>query len=166
MMIDCNLIALNNPTDILPYPSTDSGLLDEHKGYIKYGYKSSDFPILNMPYILEDKDGNSIPPGHYQIVLNPNRTMLYFVESNQIKASIPVAKLVEKMVNEEEEQKNLKQKEKEDKKYRFNKRKKPLNQTERKKQADMEASLDNSNAEYYILKYRNGNIKAEGYIIK
>ena len=166
MMIDCNLIALNNPTDILPYPATESGLLDEHKGYIKYGYPSTNYPILNMPYILEDKDGNYIPPGHYQIVLNPNRTILHFVESNEIKASVPVAKLVEKMVNEEEEREKLKKKEKEEKKHKNNKRKKPLDQTERKKQTDMEATIDNSNAEYYILKYRNGNIKAEGYILK
>ena len=99
MIIDCDLLALNTPEDILPYPATKSGLMDEDKGFIKYGYPSTSYPILNMPYVLEDYDGNYIPPGHYQIVLNPNRTMLYFVESNQIKASIPVAKLVEKMVN-------------------------------------------------------------------
>ena len=92
--------------------------------------------------------------------------MLYFVESNQIKASIPVAKLVEKIVNEDEEREKLKKQEKEKKKYKYNKRKKPLDQTERKKQANMSASIDDSNAEYYILKYRNGNIKADGYIIK
>lgn len=62
--------------------------------------------------------------------------------------------------------KKLKEKEKLEKKYRHNKRRKPLDQTERKKQADMEASIDASNPEYYILKYKNGNIKATGYILK
>ena len=166
MIVNCDLIALNNPEDLLPYPSTPSGVLDEHKGYIRFGYPSNDYPILNMPYILEDFDGNSIPPGHYQIVLSPNRKTLYFVESNQIKASIPVAKLVEKMVNEEEEKEKIKKKEKEEKKYRNNKKKKPLDQTERKKQADMEATIDATSEDYYILKYRNGNIRAEGYIMK
>ena len=166
VMMDCNFIALNNPEDILPYPSTKSGLLDEDKGYIKYGYPSSNYPILNMPYILEDFDGNYIPPGHYEIVLSNDRKTLYFVESKIIKASIPVAKLVEKQVNQEEERKKLKEKEKQAKKYKYNKRKKPLDQTERRKQADMEATIDDTNPEFYVLKYRNGNIQATGYILK
>ncbi len=166
MIIDCNMLALNTPEDILPYPATKSGLLDEDKGYIKYGYPSSSYPILNMPYILEDYDGNNIPPGHYMIVLSPDRKTLYFVESNKIKASVPVAKLVEKTVNEYEEREKIKEREKLEKKYKNNKRRKPLDQTERKKQADMEASINDSNPEYYVLKYRNGNIQATGYILK
>lgn len=165
-MIDCNYIALNNPDDILPYPSYKSGLLDEEKGYIKFGYPSTGYPILNMPYILEDFEGNKLPPGHYQIVLSPNRKMLYFVESNEIKASVPVAKLVEKIVSEEEEKERLKEKEKQEKKYKKNPRKRPLDQTERKRQASMEAYIDDSNTDYYILNYKNGNIKATGYILK
>lgn len=166
MIMDCNFIALNNPEDILPYPSTKSGLLDKDKAYIKYGYPSSNYPILNMPYILEDYDGNYIPPGHYEIVLSNDRKTLYFVESKIIKASIPVAKLEEKQVNQEEERKKLREKEKQAKKYKNNRRKKPLDQTERKKQADMEATIDDANPEFYVLKYRNGNIKATGYILK
>ena len=165
-MIDCNYIALNNPDDILPYPSYKSGLLDEEKGYIKFGYPSTGYPIVNMPYILEDFEGNKLPPGHYQIVLSPNRKMLYFVESNEIKASVPVAKLVEKVVSDEEEKERLKEKEKQEKKYKKNPRKRPLDQTERKRQASMEASIDDTNTDYYILNYKNGNIKATGYILK
>lgn len=166
MIVDCNLLALNNPDDILPYPNYKSGLLDEDKGYIKYGYSSTDYPILNMPYILEDFEGNTLPPGHYQIVLSPNRKMLYFVESNAIKASIPVANLIEKMTSEEEEKQRIQEKEKLAKKYKNNPRKRPLDQTERKRQASMEASIDDSNPEYYILNYKNGSIKAKGYILK
>lgn len=165
-MIDCNYIALNNPDDILPYPNYKSGLLDEDKGYIKFGYPSTGYPILNMPYVMEDFEGNKLPPGHYQIVLSPNRKMLYFVESNEIKASVPVAKLVEKIVSEEEEKERLKEKEKQEKKYKKNPRKRPLDQTERKRQASMEAYIDDSNTDYYILNYKNGNIKATGYILK
>ena len=164
--IDCNLIALNNPDDILPYPSVKSGLLDEDKSFIKFGYPSSSYPILNMPYILEDYDGNNIQPGHYEIVLSTDRKMLYFVQSKQIKASIPVANLVEKIVSEEEERLRLKEQEKLFKKYKNNPRKRPLDQTERKKQADMSAFLDARNPDYYILKYKNGNIEATGYILK
>lgn len=166
MLIDCNLLALNNPDDILPYPNYKSGLLDADKGYIKYGYPSSDYPILNMPFILEDFEGNTLPPGHYQIVLSPNRKMLYFVESNAIRASIPVANLIEKMTSEEEERERLKEKEKLAKKYRNNPRKRPLDQAERKRQASMEATIDDSQPEYYILHYKNGNIQAKGYILK
>ena len=32
MIVDCNLLALNNPDDILPYPTYKSGLLDTDKG--------------------------------------------------------------------------------------------------------------------------------------
>lgn len=166
MIVDCNLLALNNPEDLLPYPSTKSGLLDQDKGYVKYGYPSSSYPILNMPFILEDYEGNNIPPGHYEIVLSADRKILYFVESNRIKASVPVAKLVEKMVSDEEERQKLAEKEKLAKKYKNNPRRRPLDQTERKKQADMEATIDSTSAEYYILKYRNGNIQATGYILK
>ena len=57
-------------------------------------------------------------------------------------------------------------KEKQAKKYKNSRKKKPLDQTERKKQADMEATLEDSNEEYFILHYKNGNIKATGYILK
>lgn len=166
MIVDCNLLALNNPDDILPYPTYKSGLLDTDKGYVRFGYPSVSYPILNMPYILEDFEGNTLPPWHYQIVLSPDRRTLYFVESNQIKASVPVVKLIEKMVSQEEEKKRIEEQEKIAKKYKNNPRKRPLDQTERKKQASMEASIDNSQPEYYILNYKNGNIKATGYIFK
>ena len=166
MIVDCNLLALNNPDDILPYPTYKSGLLDTDKGYVRFGYPSVSYPILNMPYILEDFECNTLPPGHYQIVLSPDRRTLYFVESNQIKASVPVVKLIEKMVSQEEEKKRIEEQEKIAKKYKNNPRKRPLDQTERKKQASMEASIDNSQPEYYILNYKNGNIKATGYIFK
>lgn len=166
MIVDCNLLALNNPDDILPYPTYKSGLLDTDKGYVRFGYPSVSYPILNMPYILEDFEGNTLPPGHYQIVLSPDRRTLYFVESNQIKASVPVVKLIEKMVSQEEEKKRIEEQEKIAKKYKNNPRKRPLDQTELKKQASMEASIDNSQPEYYILNYKNGNIKATGYIFK
>ncbi len=166
MIVDCHFLALNNPEDILPYPRYKSGLLDEDKGYIKYGYPSTNYPILNMPYVLEDYEGNKLLPGHYQIILAPNRKMLYFVESNEIKASIPVASLVEKMTSEEEERKRVQEQEKLAKKYKNRPRKRPLDQTERKRQASMEASIDDSNSRYYILHYKNGNIQAKGYILK
>ncbi len=166
MILDCNYIALNNPDDILPYPNYKSGLQDEDKGHIKFGYPSTGYPILNMPYILEDYEGNTLAPGHYQIVLSPDRKMLYFVESNEIKASIPVASLVEKMTSQEEERERIKEQEKIAKKYKNNPRKRPLDQTERKRQANMEARIDNTNAKYYILYYKNGNIEAKGYILK
>ena len=52
------------------------------------------------------------------------------------------------------------------KKYKNRPRKRPLDQTERKRQASMEASIDDTNPKYYILYYKNGNIEAKGYILK
>ena len=65
MIVDCNLLALNNPDDILPYPTYKSGLLDTDKGYVRFGYPSVSYPILNMPYILEDFEGNTLPSEVY-----------------------------------------------------------------------------------------------------
>ena len=70
------------------------------------------------------------------------------------------------MVSTEEERKKIKEKEKQEKKYKKNPRKKPLDQTDRKKQASMDAYIDDSHDDYYILNYKNGNIKATGYILK
>lgn len=166
MIIDCNLIALNNPDDIMPYTPYKGGIIDSEKGHIRFGYPSSEYPILHMPYILEDFDGNNIPPGYYEIVLSPNRKTLYFVQSNEIKASVPVAKLVEKMVNAEEERKKQIEQEKLAKKYKNRPRKKPLDQTARKQQASMEATIELKRDGYYVLHYKNGNIQATGYIIE
>lgn len=165
-MIDYNYIALNNPDDIMPYRTKKSGLLDFESPKVYYGYPSTKFPIVNIPYQLYDFEQNSLPPGHYQVVLSPNKKMLHLVESNKIKASLPVAHLVEKAVNEEEEREKQKKKEKLEKKYKYNKRKKPMDTEYLEEQADMEASIVDSKDNYYILNYRNGNIEATGYILK
>jgi hypothetical protein len=154
---------MNNPDDIMPYGTYKSGLIDADKSY---NLLSSTYPILNLQYILEDFEGNNIPPGHYQIVLSPDRKILYFVESNSIKASVPVAKLVEKIVNDEDERKRIKEKEKTEKKYHNKPRQRPTDHSAIKLQADMEASIDGTNLEHYVLHYKNGNIQATGYILK
>ncbi len=166
MFIDCNHIALNNANDLLPYGTYKSGIMDGEKAINIYAYPSSDYPIVNIPYELKDIDYNTLPPGHYMVVLAPSRKIMYLVESNKIKASIPVAKLVEKMVNEQEELEKLKKRQKIEKKYKNNPRKRPRDTTELEKQADMEASIQDTDEDYYILNYRNGNIQATGYILK
>ena len=83
-----------------------------------------------------------------------------------IKASVPVAHLVEEAVNEEEEREKLKKKEKLEKKYRKRPRKKPMDTSYLEEQADMDASIIDSKDNYYILKYKNGRIQATGYILK
>ena len=166
MIMDCNLIALNNADDIMPYGTYKSGVTDGDTAYETYAYPSTNYPIVNIPYILKDFEDNVLPPGHYQVVLAPTRKFLYLVESNEIKASIPVAKLVEKMVSEEEEREKLEKAQKIRKKYKNNPRRRPRDNSEREIQADMSASIKDSHENYYILEYKNGNIQATGYIIK
>ncbi len=166
MILDCNYLALNNPDDIMPYRTEKSGLLEFENPEVYYGYPSSKYPLVNIPYQLYDYDQNSLPPGFYQVVLAPNRKMLHLVESNKIKASIPVAHLVEEAVNEEEEREKLKKKEKLEKKYRKRPRKRPMDTSYLEEQADMEASIIDTKDNYYILKYKNGRIQATGYILK
>lgn len=152
----------------MPYGVEKSGINPTEKTIIRYGYPASDYPIVNIPYQIYDLDYNSLLPGHYMVVLSPNRKMLHLVESNRIRASVPVAKLIEEMVNEDEEREKIKQQEKFEKKWknRWNRRKMPLVTAAQKKQADMEASIEDSGADYYILHYKNGNIQADGYIAK
>lgn len=165
-MLDCNYIALNNPDDIMPYRTEKSGILEFESAKVYYGYPSTKFPLVNIPYQLYDYDNNSLPPGFYQVVLAPNRKTLHLVQSNQIKASIPVSHIVEEAVNEDEEREKQKKKEKLEKKYKKRPRKKPLDTTYLEEQADMEASIVDSRDNYYILKYKNGRIQATGYIHK
>lgn len=166
MIIDCNFIAMNNADDLLPYGTYKSGIMDGDNPVYKYANPSTLFPVLNLAYILQDFEGNALTPGHYEVVLAPNRKMLYLVESNKIKASIPVAKLVEKMVSDEEEREKLEKRQKIEKKYRHNPKKRPPDNTEKERQADMEAQIIDTHEDHYILKYRNGNIQATGYILK
>jgi hypothetical protein len=165
-MIDCNFIAMNNADDILPYKPYKSGLIDGQSTINEYAYPSTRYPIVNLPFILRDFEHNTLLPGHYQVVLAPNRKTLYLVESNKIKAAIPVTKLVEKIVNEDEEREKLMKREKIEKKYRNNPRKRPRDTTEDEVQADMEANIEDPDDYYYILNYKNGNIQAAGYIFK
>lgn len=166
MLMDCNYIALNNANDLLPYGTYKSGIMDGEKAINIYAYPSTNYPVANIAYILKDFEGNVLSPGHYQVVLSPSRKMLYLVESNKIKASVPVAKLVEKMVSDEEELEKLKKKQKIEKKYRNNPKRRPKDTSDAEKQADMEASIEDSGDNFYILNYKNGNINATGYILK
>ena len=166
MFFDCCYLALNNPDDILPYRTEKSGLLEFENPEVYYDYPSSKFPLINIPYQLYDFEHNSLPPGFYLVVLAPDRKMMHLVQSNKIKASVPVAHLVEEAVNEEEEREKLKKKEKLEKKYKKRPRKKPLDTSYLEEQADMEASIVDTKENYYILKYKNGRIQATGYILK
>ena len=89
-----------------------------------------------------------------------------FLGNNLTRSTKNYAKILKDKDLSEEEKKRIEEQEKIAKKYKNNPRKRPLDQTERKKQASMEASIDNSQPEYYILNYKNGNIKATGYIFK
>lgn len=166
MIMDCNLIALNNRDDIMPYAPYKSGVLDGEKGHERYAYPSTEYPIVNVPFILKDFEDNVLTPGHYQVVLAPTRKFLYLVESNKIKASIPVAKLVEKMVSNEEIHEKLVKAQKKQKKYKNNPKRRPRDNSAREIQADMSAKIKDAGENYYILEYKNGNIEAVGYIIK
>lgn len=166
MFIDCNYIALNNANDLLPYGTYKSGILDGEKAINIYAYPSSTYPILNLAYILNDFQGNVLTPGHYEVVLAPSRKMIYLVESGKIKASVPVTKLVEKMVSDEEEREALEKQQKLAKKYKHNPKKRPKDTSAMEQQADMEASIKDSGDNYYILNYKNRNIQASGYILK
>ncbi len=166
MIVDCNFLAENNADDLLPYKPYRSGIIEGQKAINDFAYPSIRYPILNLAYILSDFEGNKLPPGHYEVILSADRKTLYLVESNKVKATIPVANLVEKMVNDDEEREKLLKKAKLEKKYKNNPKKRPRDTTDMIEQASMEATIESTESNYYVLHYKNGNIKATGYILK
>ncbi|MCR5261834.1 MAG: hypothetical protein K6C94_08370 [Candidatus Gastranaerophilales bacterium] len=74
-----------------------SGIMDGTSTIYQYGYPDTNYPILRMPFDLYDQDGDVLPHGMYMIALDFDRKYLLFLQSNEIKARVPVAGLSEEM---------------------------------------------------------------------
>ena len=96
--LNTNLIAEYNMESNLPHlrkidNSYPSGLEYKDDGHVKYGPPSIDDPILFIVDAIFDRDMNYIPPGYYQLTLDPGRQYMYLVQSGKILAHIPVFKI-------------------------------------------------------------------------
>ncbi len=149
-------------------PNTySSGLKDYDKGFVKYGPKSTDEPILIIADPIFDEDRNAILPGYYELSLSKDRANLILSQSEKIIAVIPVFKLEEDRTQDEPKpmdkksqrkfEKAQKKKEKENKK--LIKEGKMPTEPEIYNHADIEYDVK---GDYYLVKYERGKIRAWG----
>jgi hypothetical protein len=154
-------------------PQYPAGIYEWDKSANLFSKPSTKFPILILPYDIQDNDGNVLPNGFYILALSNSRTKLFFVQENQIIAEIPVVKLVEKMETREEREKEEALKAKVIKLQEKGKRKDKIMAAQEELQAYQNSRLYSAKAEitdsgegYYNVKYEEGICKAWGVIKK
>ena len=87
----------NDRESLFIYKPEVSGIMDGTSTIYQYAYPDTNYPILRMPFDIYDKEGNILPHGMYMIALDYDRKYLMFLQSNEIKARVPVAGLTEQM---------------------------------------------------------------------
>ncbi len=172
MIVDTVAFKLNSPDLIFESRPNRSGIKPEDKPIYLYAYPSSSYPVLILPKSISDDQGNSLPNGYYTVALSDDKKFLLLVQSCQLKAKIPVGKLVETELPEEEKAQEDEYKAKiEEYKYKRKLKKqreyeKELKDLYTRRQAKMSAEILDSGEDYYIIKYSNQQINAWGYITK
>lgn len=172
MILDTVAIKLNSPELYFENKSCPSGLVEGQNTIYTFAYPSSDFPVVILPQELFDESGNSIPNGYYSVMLSDDKKFLLLIQSDILKAKVPVAKYVESQLSPEEaaEEAAIKDKiAKANLKRKWKKLKeaeKELNDYNLRKKAKMSAEIFDSGQGYYILKYFKQNQKAWGIISK
>ncbi len=113
-----------------PYRGTLSGERENQKPSYNYGPPSTKFPILALEDDIINSDGYGLKRGFYEVRIDDNNEFLLFVQSGKLKAKIPVVLYENNKKDKKDKYKNLsakeaqkqyrkelKQKEKERKKY-------------------------------------------------
>lgn len=172
MILDVVAIKLNSPELYFENKSCPSGVMVEQKTIYTFAYPSSEYPVAIFPQELFDDSGNSISDGYYSVMLSEDKKFLLLVQSNILKAKVPVVKYVESQLTPEEAAEEAAIKAKIDK-ATFKKKWKKLKEAEKelkdyntRKKAKMSADIFDSGQGYYILKYWKQNQKAWGIISK
>ena len=149
-----------------------SGIMDGTSTIYQYGYSDTNYPILRMPFDICDNEGNVLPHGMYMIALDYERKYLMFLQSNEIKARVPVMGYSEKMV----EDSDFKKREELAMKYqkymvRGKQRKakkflKELQIYDKRVRTKMSATIDLNEDGVYVLQYETAFQKAFAIIPK
>jgi hypothetical protein len=63
-------------------PQYPAGIYEWDKSANLFSKPSTKFPILILPYDIQDNDGNVLPNGFYILALSNSRTKLFFVQEN------------------------------------------------------------------------------------
>ncbi|MBR6163277.1 hypothetical protein IKQ26_05275 [bacterium] len=154
-------------------PQYPAGIYEWDKNSHLFALPSTKFPVLALPYDIEDGDGNVLPNGFYVVALSNSRTKLYFSQANRIIAEIPVIKLVEKMVTREEMEKEahlkakiIEMKEKKKRKDKIMEKEEELRALQEERLYRAKAEITDSGKGYYEVVYEEGIFKAYGIIKK
>jgi len=146
-----------------------SGINDREKGFVLYGPKSSDEPILIIVDPIYDKDRKVIAPGYYELMLSYDRQNLILTQKQQIIAVIPVFKIEEDKSQVKTQPKDWKAQKKADKEEK-KKQKKLKKLAAQGKMPEEPGIYNNATIEYedegnyYLIKYERGKIQAWGAI--
>lgn len=92
----------NDRESLFIYKPEVSGIMDGTSTIYQYGYPDTNYPLLRMPFDIYDREGNVLPHGMYMIALDYDRKYLMFLQSNEIKARVPVAGYSERMVEDDD----------------------------------------------------------------
>lgn len=172
MTLDMIAFQLKNPELTFPNPSYPSGIYSYQEPVYDFPYEERDYPILSLANPIYDNEGNYLPVGYYLIALSKDNQFLLFIQSNIIKAKIPVATLtkVEPNVKEIEERAAIKADMDEAKlKNKLKKYKQyyeELENFDKRRFRRITATIEDSGQGYYIVKYSRFDYKATGLITK
>lgn len=143
-----------------------SGIMEGTSTIYQYAFPETDYPILRMPFDIFDAEGNVLPHGMYMIILDSSRKYLLFVQSNEIKARVPVASYSEKMREDEDFKKreelatNYQKYMNKGQQRKAKKFKKELEIYDKRVRTKMSAYIDTSEDGVYILNYETAFQKA------
>ena len=167
-MLELLALIVDDPLDLVPettYPAEDVAIYTHE-------HPSSRCPILKNPYLLSDKDSNTIPPGIYDVRLSEDKTYFTLEQSNKILMIVPVVSIEEikkpevilTPKEEKKKKKEEKKREKKEKRMTEKERREQRMMEEQKLQAQLRASIFDSQKGYFVLRYKDRKYKATGYI--
>lgn len=153
-----------------PEPQATAGLIVGSQSFYRYSLRESSYPTLSLVDTLSDSEGNTIPPGHYELALSDERDYLILIQSKKAVALIPVFKVEVDMSQYEQvrDNKSLKKQKKQEKEIEKTNKKRakqgmpPVNEEE---DIYQEAGIEYvPSGNYYLIKYERGDVRAWGAI--
>ena len=154
------------------YPREVTGLYEKDNIIYKYAYPDTDYPILRLPFDIHDGKGEVLPHGMYMIALDSERKYLMFLQSNELKARVPVASYSDKMTTDKDFEKREELANKYQKYLYRGKQKKAkeylheLEVYDKRVRTKMSATIDTSQDGVYVLLYETAFSKAFAIIPK
>ncbi len=95
MLIDCDnslIAAWRSIEEVIPNPQYKSGAKDGDKPVYQDDTEASSNPILTLEFDILNEWGYGLKRGYYEIATNSDFSYLMFIQSNEIKAKIPIVK--------------------------------------------------------------------------